>query len=69
MEKKSSCCSRSYASTPKKEPVAVTPKKEEVVTKGNVPAPAAAVADAAVKTPKTEQKEPVKANVVSGGNY
>ncbi|OMO86305.1 hypothetical protein CCACVL1_09653 [Corchorus capsularis] len=66
MEKRSSCCSRSYASTPKKEPVAVTPKKEEVA-EGNVPASAAAVAVAAVKTPKAEQKEPVKANVGSGG--
>ncbi|XVE63113.1 hypothetical protein DITRI_Ditri06bG0173800 [Diplodiscus trichospermus] len=68
MERKSCCGSRSYVSTPKKETVAATPKKEEDVKpdipKGNVDkavpsaAPAAA-ADAAVKAPKTEEKETV----------
>ncbi|XVF05969.1 hypothetical protein REPUB_Repub06bG0007400 [Reevesia pubescens] len=60
MERKG-CCSKSYVSTPKKETVVVTPKKEEFVkpeiVKGNVQAAPAPATAAVEKTPKIEEKE------------
>ncbi|KAL6972525.1 hypothetical protein U1Q18_041771 [Sarracenia purpurea var. burkii] len=81
MERKSSCCSRSYACSstpsvpvPKKEETVVTPKKEglavivkpETIKVENEAAATAATAAAAAVTVKTE--EPVKVAVgLSGG--